>query len=624
MLACNPPVWGCAAVLLIAVASPRSFAQDPLPVGGGVGGTGGAAPPHVLVVVADDWSWPHVPGVAETEVSTPNFDRMVAEGVRFDHAFAPAPSCTASRSSMLTGQPMWRLGEGANLWGTLGVEHPVYPDLLEQAGYHVGYWKKGWGPGDDTAGGRTRNPAGPRYDSFDTFLAARPAGTPFCFWLGSHDPHRPYPAGAGVAAGKDPEAVQVPPYLPDDPVVRSDLCDYYVAVEQFDTQLGDALRSLENAGLLQDTLVIVTSDNGLPFPRGKATLYDGGTLVPLVMRWQDHILGGRTVTDFVSLAGIAPTVLQAAGVAVPPEMTARTLLPLALALESGRLDPTRSAMLTGSERHVPTRRCPRLGYPARAIRSDDYLYIENDAPTRWPAGHPLASSSYVGRSFADVDPSPTKSLMIARQAEPMVAPLFALAFQHRPARELYDLQSDPFQLSNVAGLPQYAAIEATLATRLQKDLTAFGDPRTMGGGTEFDAYPYRDPTVLPPPFDTDALRLSVTAGGRQAMTLVAGPTLAGTTYFILGSTSGTVPGVPFGGQILPLNPDPYTAAAPTRIAAWTGVLDASGSASASFDLPPGLDPSFAGTVIDHCFVVFDPVTGDLLGISNPCDVILDP
>ena len=127
-------------------------------------------------------------------VRTPNFDRISAEGVRFSHAFCSSPSCTPSRGAILTGQECYRLEEGVNLWSSLPAKFDTYPDLLEAAGYHVGYTRKGWGPGSLEASGRTRNPAGPRYDSFRSFLDAAHDRAPFCFWFGSTDPHRAYEA----------------------------------------------------------------------------------------------------------------------------------------------------------------------------------------------------------------------------------------------------------------------------------------------------------------------------------------------------------------------------------------------------------------------------------------------
>lgn|GEM_PF-3619295 len=102
-------------------------------------------PPHILFAIADDWGWPHAGSYADPVVKTPTFDRIAREGIPFHHAYISSPSCTPSRAAILTGQYHWRLEESANLWSTLQAKFPVYPDLLEDAGYSVGYTRKGWG-----------------------------------------------------------------------------------------------------------------------------------------------------------------------------------------------------------------------------------------------------------------------------------------------------------------------------------------------------------------------------------------------------------------------------------------------------------------------------------------------
>jgi arylsulfatase A-like enzyme len=236
----------------------------------------------------------------------------------------------------------------------------VYPNLLEKAGYVVGFTGKGWGPGNFQAGGRTRNPAGPGFKDFKAFLKTVPAGQPFCFWFGSHDPHRPYEKGSGVAAGMNPRDVIVPPYLPDTPEIRSDVLDYYVEVQRFDHDVGELLGAIEAAGKSQNTLVVISGDNGWPFPRGKANLYDAGTRQPLAIRWPAKVKDGKTVDGFVSLADLAPTFLETAGLQPLPEMTGQSLLPLL----NGK--PQRDATACSSSASgMRTRKCvyirPRCG-----------------------------------------------------------------------------------------------------------------------------------------------------------------------------------------------------------------------------------------------------------------------
>ena len=446
--------------------------------------------PNILFAIADDWSWPHAGITGDRVVKTPTFDRIAREGVLFNNAFVTAPSCTPSRGSILTGQWHWRLEEGGNLWGTLPVKFAVYPDLLEQAGYYVGFTRKGWGPGRYEPGGRTRNPAGPQYKNFEQFLKARPEGKPFCFWFGSNDPHRPYEWQAGVRSGMRIEDVQVPPYLPDSEIVRTDICDYYWEVQRFDREVGELLKILEEKGELDNTLVVITGDNGLPFPRCKSNLYDSGTHVPLAVRRPVDIKGSRVVEDFISLSDLAPTFLEAAGLKPTADMTGKSFMGILTSGKSGQVDPKRDKVFTGKERHAYVRK-DGLGYPMRAIRTRDFLYIRNFKPDRWPAGDPDTSDFRdPAQPYGDIDGSPTKTYMMERRDDPKVRKLFELAFEKRPTEELYDLEKDPAQLNNVAEKAEYAGVKGKLTAALMTELKVTKDPRILGKGDAFDKYPY--------------------------------------------------------------------------------------------------------------------------------------
>jgi N-sulfoglucosamine sulfohydrolase len=456
--------------------------------------------PNILFCLADDWSWPHASIAGDRVVETPTFDRVAREGVLFKNAFVSAPSCTPSRGAIVTGQWHWRLEEGGNLWSTLPAKFDVYPDILEKAGFHVGFTRKGWGPGRDEPGGRKRNPAGPRFKNFEQFLKARPQGKPFCFWFGSTDPHRGYKWQSGIKSGMKLEDVQVPACMPDSEEVRTDICDYYWEVQRFDTEVGQLLKILEENGELDNTLVVISGDNGMPFPRCKSNLYDLGTNVPLAVRWSARVKGGRVVDDFISLADLAPTFLEAAGLKATPQMTAKSFLNVLTSGKSGQVDPKRDHVLTGKERHVPCQETGMAGYPMRAIRTHDFLYIRNFKPGRWPAGAPKgyarSTDIVVTRprgtfyGYGDVDASPTKSYMLKYRDDPKVNKLFELAFEKRPAEELYDLHEDPDQLNNVAALPEYAKVKNKLAAALMAELKATKDPRILGKGDVFDTYSY--------------------------------------------------------------------------------------------------------------------------------------
>src|SRR6056297_3112320 len=288
--------------------------------------------PNILFVISDDQSYPHASAYGAEFIETPAFDTVAEDGVLFTNAYSASPGCSPSRAAILTGKYPWDLGEAGTHASLFTANFTVLPDLLEGAGYHVGYTGKGWGPGDWEASGRERNPAGPAFQeetlnpphrwisetnysaNFKSFLDQRETDERFFFWMGTSEPHRRFEKGTGVKAGKNPEDVTVPEYLPDTPEVRSDFLDYAVEIEWFDKHLSEAIGHLEEIGELENTLIIVTSDNGMAFPRAKANLYEDGIHVPLAIRWGQKVPADRVVDDLVNLVDLTPTILEAAGV----------------------------------------------------------------------------------------------------------------------------------------------------------------------------------------------------------------------------------------------------------------------------------------------------------------------
>lgn len=428
--------------------------------------------PNILFVIADDWSFPHAGAYDDKVVKTPNFDKVAKAGVLFRASYCAAPTCTASRAGILTGQVIHRLAEGGNLNGFLPGRFRCYPDILEEAGYVVGQTGKPWSPGTLEGSGRTRNPAGPGYKDFTTFVNQLPKDKPFCFWFGSTNPHRPYEPGTGAKSGMKPEDVVVPGFLPDTPEVRSDILDYYYEVQLFDQQLGELLDTLEKSGRADNTIVVVTSDNGMPFPRSKANIYDISCHMPLAIRWPSKVNGGRTVSEFVSHTDFAPTFLEAAGLKPPADMTGKSLLGVLTKGES----PGRDAIYLERERHANVRP-NNMSYPMRGVRTKDFHYIRNFFPDRWPAGNPPSPGAQ-GIGFGDIDFSPTKQLVVTGKESPTIRKFYALAVEKRPEEELYDLRKDPWQLENVAAKPEYAVARARMRGMLDRWMKETGDPRS--------------------------------------------------------------------------------------------------------------------------------------------------
>jgi N-sulfoglucosamine sulfohydrolase len=449
--------------------------------------------PNILFAMADDVSWRHLGAYGCRGVTTPAFDRVAGEGVLFRNAFCAAPQCSPDRAAILTGRHIWQLREAGTHASSFPSDLTVYPDILEHAGYHVGFTGKGWGPGDWQISGRRRNPAGTDFSSvrtqpvapgispidysanFAEFLKSRSGNKPFCFWYGGHEPHRQYDRGSGRRAGKRLEDVEVPKFLPDTEEVRSDILDYLFETEWFDRHLGRMLDLLDSHGLAENTLVVVTSDNGFPFPRAKANLYEYGIHMPLAVRWPGRIKGGRSTDALVGFVDFAPTYFEAAGVRPPEGLAGKSILPV---LESPQ-PSVNSSILSGRERHSHAR-FDNLGYPSRAIRTTRYLYIRNLKPDRWPAGDP--------EGYYDIDASPTKELMIASLKRG--DRLAKLALDKRPAEELFDVSQDPECLNNLAGNSEHDATRRQLSGQLLTTLREQDDPRFDPAREDvFDSYP---------------------------------------------------------------------------------------------------------------------------------------
>ncbi|HMJ90786.1 MAG TPA: sulfatase, partial [Candidatus Acidoferrum sp.] len=427
-------------------------------------------------------------------MKTPAFDRIAREGALFNYAFCAAPSCTASRGAILTGLAPHQLESGGNLWSTLPAKFETFPDTLERAGYFVGLMGKGWGPGDVKSGGRTRNPAGPPFKSFEAFLEKRPPGKPFCFWFGSVDPHRPYERGTGTDAGLDANKVRVPAFWPDKPEVREDMLDYYFEVERLDRNVTALIATLEKRGELENTVIIYTSDNGMPFPRAKANLYDAGTRMPLAIRWPGKTKPGTKVDAFVNLYDLAPTILELSGVAAKTNMTGRSIVPL---LTGSVVGSGRESVFVERERHANVR-AGDLSYPSRAVRSKDYLYIRNFAPDRWPAGDPVMWKA-VGE-FGDCDNGATKSFILEHREQEWAGRFFDLCFGMRPGEEFYDLRNDPDQLTNVVKRSEFGVTVTKHREWLANWMKQTADPRAIDPADDrWDRYEYfGDAKRMPP------------------------------------------------------------------------------------------------------------------------------
>ncbi|MCL2814099.1 MAG: sulfatase [Oscillospiraceae bacterium] len=450
--------------------------------------------PNILFAIADDAS--HFGVYGHRFVNTPNIDKIAGEGILFENAFTPSPKCAPSRACILTGRYPWQNEEACNHYCFFPNKFALLPDLLEEAGYFAGYTGKGWAPGDYAASGHKRNPAGNEFNkyrlqapddtcvstadyaaNFADFLSQKPPNQPFYFWYGGFEPHRPYKFGEGLRAGKSICAIKkVPAYFPDCEEVKTDLIDYAYEIEWFDLQLGKILRQIEEIGELDNTIVLVTSDNGCPFPRVKGQMYEQDFHLPMVGMWKASTAKQpRKIKDIINFTDIAPTFLEAAGVSKHPQMSGSSFLDVFLTDSEGQIDAARNAAYFGREQQDLGSEND-LGYPVRCMRNERYLYIHNRAPDRWPAGNPETG-------FTNCDSSPTKD-KILRLKEEGTAFYCELAFGKRPGEELYDIAEDPECMTNIA--KSCPAVLKSMREQLHEFLVKTEDPALLVSPDYFD------------------------------------------------------------------------------------------------------------------------------------------
>ena len=494
--------------------------------------------PNILFAISDDQSFAHTSFSGCGFIRTPAFDRIASEGVFFSNCIAGSPGCAPSRSSIITGRYHWQneqSGQHASSWM---AKYIPFTDLLNKNGYATGLTGKGVGPfqyarnekdslwRQTNAAGishssikykegsendeRTASEIGPvnYFENFKYFMDEVKGDKPFFFWYGGKEPHRSYEKDSWQRIGKKLEDVEVPGFLPDDDEIRGDILDYAVEIEWFDLHLQRMLEYLEETGELENTIVIVTSDNGMPFPRAKANCFEYGVHVPLAVRFPKNFPGGRIVEDPVSFVDLAPTILEITETSSEGMLpiSGRSILNILKSKTQGLVDELKKFALAGRERHSSSR-YQNWGYPQRVIRSKDFIYIWNIKSERWPAGAPQRydpdepakllpmyglddNGKYISQSaFMDIDDCPSKSFIIEYYENEEIRPYFNLAHAKRPEYELYDVKKDPFCLKNLAGEVAFKEIEDELKQELMQVLTATEDPRVVGPDAEiFDTY----------------------------------------------------------------------------------------------------------------------------------------
>lgn len=494
--------------------------------------------PNILFAISDDQSFAHTSFAGSKIVTTPAFDRVAREGIYFTNCIAGSPGCAPSRSSIVTGRHHWQneqSGQHASSWMK---KYIPFVDLLDNNGYATGMTGKGVAPfqyarDEKDSLWRTENAAGKTYNSirykegtpederpaefignvnyfenFRYFMENVRGDKPFFFWYGAQEPHRAYEQDSWKRTDKKLNDVEVPGFLPDNETVRGDLLDYAVEIDWFDLHLQRMLEYLEKTGELENTIVMVTSDNGLSFPRAKANCYEYGIHEPFAVRYPKAFPGGRIVDDLIGFADLAPTILEITGTS--PEgmlpISGKSFLHVLKSKKNGVVDESKKYVFAGRERHSSSRYM-NWGYPQRAIRSHDYLLIWNIKPERWPAGAPQRIKPgtkdellpmygideegvhHSDWAFTDIDAAPSKSVIIENWQDDKMKIYFDWAHAKRAEFELFDIEKDPYNLTNLAGNSEFAAIEKELKEALMAELRKTEDPRVVGADKEvFDSY----------------------------------------------------------------------------------------------------------------------------------------
>lgn len=492
--------------------------------------------PNILFAISDDQSYLHTSFAGSQFIKTPAFDRVATEGVYFNNCIAGSPGSAPSRSTIVTGRYHWQneqSGQHASSWMK---KHVPFIDLLNNNGYITGRTGKGVSPFQyarnekdslwrtTDAGGieyskityekdtpedeRTADEIAPinYFENFKFFIENVRGDKPFFFWYGANEPHRPYEQDSWKRNNKKLVDVEIPEFFPDHDIIRGDLLDYAVEIEWFDLHLQRMLNYLEEIGELDNTIVMVTADNGMPFPRAKANVYEYGVHVPFAVRFPKDYLGGRVIDDPVSFADIAPTILELTGTSADGMLpiSGKSILNILKSKNQGIVDTAKKYVFAGRERHSSSRYL-NWGYPQRLIRSKDFLLAWNIKPERWPAGAPQAidkegntlplygidenGKHHSNWAFTDIDASPTKSFIIENWQDKNIKPYFDWAHAKRLEWELFNIKDDPFCLVNISGQNEFSKIENEMKETLLNELRKSQDPRIVGPDKEiFDSY----------------------------------------------------------------------------------------------------------------------------------------
>lgn len=387
-------------------------------------------PPNIVFIIADDIGYNDF-GCYGNNVKTPNIDRIASQGMIFANFFLTASSCSPSRASIISGRYPHNTG-AAELHMPLPANIVTFPEILKNAGYFTaasGKWhlgeaaKKGFYKVDDN----NKNIGVGGASSWQNTIRECPADKPFFLWLAAKDAHRPWESN-DFAGYNDVKSITIPPYYEDSPVTKEDMANYYDEITRFDHYVGIVEKELKNKGVLDNTIIVITSDNGAPFPRAKTRLYDSGLQSPLIIFGNRYVKQGAICNMLVSAIDIAPTLLAFAGIRPEDNFQGKIFLKLF----QNPAKQFRNYVFGEHNWH---------DYKAfeRSVRTKDFLYIINRLPHLSNAG---AADVVESNAYQELRNLNAAGKLRPSQQDPFVA--------HRLPEELFDCKTDPFQLKNLA------------------------------------------------------------------------------------------------------------------------------------------------------------------------------
>lgn len=449
--------------------------------------------PNVLLITVDDMHWDSVGAFGcPLEGTTPNIDRLASQGMRLERGYVTIAICMPTRAVWMTGRYPHR--SGALGFTKINPGVPTLVESLHDAGYMTGLMAKEPHvvptrhaafdvivPAKDLANGRDPEAYGAKSKEF--FARAKATDKPFFLMANTQDPHRPF-AGSDQEAGRrnplqrknqrqkqramggypDPgrtyssEEVPLPGFLPDLPEVRQELAEYFGSVYRADESVGAVLKSLEEAGLAEKTLVMFLSDHGMPLPFAKTNCYEASNRTPWIVRWPGVVKPGSVdETHFVSGIDLAPTILDAVGLPNLDRADGRSALPVL----KGETQSGRDVVFT----HINTISSGK-SYPMRGVRTERFGYIFN----AWADGETVfRNESQAGRTFAAMNKAAKEKTEIAERVE---------LFVHRVPEEFYDYEKDPNALNNLIDDPAYAEEVARHRKLLEEQMRSTDDPQS--------------------------------------------------------------------------------------------------------------------------------------------------